>query len=109
MVCPCSDVSVADLNFAWEQGFQEMELLKRATLAGTGTCQGSVCLPYLRSFLAQRGGQLQPAFTARPVTRQLTMGEMAAGGHHHPMARTALAGEHRRLGAQMERSGGWRR
>ncbi|MCB8945796.1 MAG: (2Fe-2S)-binding protein [Ardenticatenaceae bacterium] len=107
MVCPCSNVSVADLNFAWESGFQEMELIKRATLAGTGTCQGSVCIPYLRSFLAQRGGELQPAFTARPVTRQLTMGEMAAGGHHHPMARTALDGEHRRLGAQMERSGGW--
>jgi sarcosine oxidase subunit alpha len=98
---------VADLDFAWEQGFQEMELIKRATLAGTGTCQGSVCLPYLRSFLEQCGGKLQPSFTARPVTRQLTMGEMAAGGHHHPMARTALDGEHRRLGAQMERSGGW--
>jgi glycine cleavage system aminomethyltransferase T len=107
MVCPCANVTVADLDFAWEQGFQEMELIKRATLAGTGTCQGSVCLPYLRSFLEQCGGKLQPSFTARPVTRQLTMGEMAAGGHHHPMARTALDGEHRRLGAQMERSGGW--
>ncbi len=107
MVCPCSNVSVADLNYAWEQGFQEMELIKRATLAGTGTCQGSVCIPYLRSFLAQRGEELQPAFTARPVTRQLTMGEMAAGAHHHPTAQTALDAEHRRLGAQMERSGGW--
>ena len=107
MACPCSNVSVADLNYAWDQGFQEMELIKRATLAGTGTCQGSVCIPYLRSFLAQRGEELQPAFTARPVTRQLTMGEMAAGAHHHPTAQTALDGEHRRLGAQMERSGGW--
>jgi len=107
VVCPCANVSVADLDFAWEQGFQEMELMKRATLAGTGTCQGSVCLPYLRSFLAQRGSELQPAFTARPVTRQLTMGEIAAGAHHQPVARTALDGEHHRLGAQMERSGGW--
>lgn len=107
MICPCSNVSVADLEYAWESGFHELELVKRATLAGTGTCQGSVCMPYLRSFLAEKGKELQPAFTARPVTRQVTMGEISAGGHHHPTARTALDGEHRKLGAYMDRSGGW--
>ncbi|MCA9973388.1 MAG: (2Fe-2S)-binding protein, partial [Anaerolineales bacterium] len=107
VVCPCGGVSVADLQFAWDSGFREMELLKRATLAGTGTCQGSVCLPHLRSFLADRGEALQPPFTARPVTRQLTIGEVSAGAHHHATARTALDAEHRRLGARMERVGGW--
>ncbi|MCC6603228.1 MAG: (2Fe-2S)-binding protein [Anaerolineae bacterium] len=107
MVCPCEGVSVADLEAIWAQGFHEMELVKRATLAGTGTCQGSVCLPYLRRFLLEKGKTLQPSFTARPVTRQLTMGEVAAGAHHQATARTALDAEHRRLGAQMERSGGW--
>ena len=107
MICPCEGVSVADLDAIWQQGFHEMELVKRATLAGTGTCQGSVCLPYLRSFLADRGKVLQPSFTARPVTKQLTIGEVAAGAHHHATARTALDAEHHRLGAQMERSGGW--
>ena len=107
IVCPCSHVSVDDLNYTWDSGFQEMELVKRSTLAGTGTCQGSVCLPYLRSFLLDKGKELQPSFTARPVTKQLTMGEISAGAHHHPTARTALDEEHRRLGAQMERSGGW--
>ncbi|MEM7332231.1 MAG: 2Fe-2S iron-sulfur cluster-binding protein [Chloroflexota bacterium] len=107
IVCPCSHVSVDDLNYTWDSGFQEMELVKRSTLAGTGTCQGSVCLPYLRSFLLEKGKELQPSFTARPVTKQLTMGEIAAGAHHHPTMRTALDAEHRALGAQMERSGGW--
>jgi glycine cleavage system aminomethyltransferase T len=107
MICPCEGVSVADLDAVWAQGFHEMELVKRATLAGTGTCQGSVCLPYLRSYLAERGKVLQPSFTARPVTKQLTIGEIAAGAQHQATARTALDGEHRRLGAQMERSGGW--
>ncbi|MBK7896612.1 MAG: (2Fe-2S)-binding protein [Anaerolineaceae bacterium] len=107
VVCPCEGVSVADLETIWEQGFHEMELVKRATLAGTGTCQGSTCLPYLRSFLLKKGKTLQPSFTARPVTRQLTVGEVSAGTHHHATARTALDAEHRRLGAQMERSGGW--
>lgn len=107
VVCPCSGVSVEDLNYTWESGFREMELVKRSTLAGTGTCQGSACLPYLRSFLLEKGKELQPSFTARPVNKQLTMAEIAAGAHFHPTMRTALDGEHRKLGAQMERSGGW--
>ncbi len=107
LVCPCAGVTTADLEAVWERGFEELELVKRATLAGTGTCQGSVCLPHIRSFLAARGETLQPPFTARPVTRQLTFAEIAAGAHHHPTPRTALDAEHRRLGAQMERVGGW--
>lgn len=107
VVCSCSGVTVADLEFIWGRGFRELELVKRATLFGTGTCQGAVCMPYVRSFLADRGETLQPPFTARPVTRQLTMGEVAAGSHHHATPRTALDEEHRRLGAQMERVGGW--
>ena len=107
LVCPCSDVGVEDLEIAWDRGFREIELLKRSSLAGTGTCQGSVCMPYLRSFLLDRGGELQPAFTARPVTRQMTMGEIAAGQRHQVFLRTALDEEHRRLGAQMDPIGGW--
>ena len=107
IVCTCSNVTVEQLQSVWERGFHELELVKRATLAGTGTCQGAMCIPHLRSFLADRGQVLQPPFTARPVSRQLTMGEIAAGEHHHPTPRTMLDGEHRRLGAQMDRIGGW--
>ncbi len=106
-VCPCSGVTVADLEGVWGRGFHEMELLKRATLAGTGTCQGGVCLPYLRSFLLERGGRLQPAFTARPLNRQLTVRELAAGAHTAVTARSPLHDEHLRLGARMDRAGGW--
>jgi glycine cleavage system aminomethyltransferase T len=106
-VCPCGGVEVADLESVWERGFHELELVKRATLAGTGSCQGSACIPHIRSFLQDRGKALQPPFTARPVTRQLTIGEVASGAYHHPTPRTPLHDEHLRLGAQMERSGGW--
>lgn len=107
IVCHCSNVIVDDLASVCARGFHELELVKRATLAGTGTCQGAVCTPHIRSFLASNGEALQPPFTARPVTRQLTMGEVAAGAFHQATPRTALDGEHRRLGAQMERMGGW--
>ncbi len=41
------------------------------------------------------------------MTRQLTIGEVSAGAHHHATPRTALDRVHRALGAQMERVGGW--
>ena len=107
IVCACTHVTVDDLQYSWDSGFHELELVKRATLAGTGTCQGSVCIPHMRSFLADRGKALQKPFTARPLTKQVTIEEIAAGAHFHAMARTALDAEHRKLGAQMERSGGW--
>ena len=106
-VCPCNGITVDDLDMVWEHGFRELELVKRASLAGTGTCQGAVCLPHVRSFLAERGETLPAPFTARPVTRQLTIGEVVAGAHHPPTPRTPLHDEHVSLGAHMERSGGW--
>ena len=106
-ICPCAGVTVADLDFVWARGFDQIELLKRATLAGTGTCQGVVCTPYLRSFVLDRGGELQPTFTARPLARQLTIGEAAAGFRLAPIQRTGLDSIHADLGARMDRIGGW--
>ncbi|MDE0376141.1 MAG: 2Fe-2S iron-sulfur cluster-binding protein [bacterium] len=109
VVCPCSDVTVDDLRSVWDRGFHELELIKRSTLAGTGPCQGAVCMPHVRSFVAAGGQELPPSFTARPVVTQITMGEAAAGWYHHADRRTALHEEHLALGASMERSGGWLR
>lgn len=107
VLCACTGTTVADLDSVWERGFREVELVKRATLAGTGTCQGGACLPHLRAYLAARTGEEAPPFTARPMTRQLTMEEAAGGVFFPPVRRTALDGEHRALGARMERFGGW--
>ena len=109
VVCPCSGVMVDDLRSVSDRGFHELELIKRSTLAGTGTCQGTVCMPHVRSFVAAGGQELPPSFTARPVVTQITMGEAAAGWYHHADRRTALHEEHVALGAVMERSGGWLR
>ena len=49
VVCPCSGTTIDDLQGAWDQGFTELELLKRASLAclgreagrrRPGTCRG---------------------------------------------------------------------
>lgn len=107
-VCPCSGVEVSDLDAVWERGFRELDLIKRATLSGTGTCQGVVCAPHVRSFIADRSRQPQPPpFTARPLARQMTMGEAAAGSRLPPIRRTGLHAAHLAAGARMDRFGGW--
>jgi sarcosine oxidase subunit alpha len=107
VVCPCSKVTVDDLQMVWDKGFQHLELVKRASLCGTGTCQGSVCLPHLRAFVTAKSGRPAAPFTGRPASRQLTIAEAAADMHLDPFRRTALHDEHIALGARMDRFGGW--
>ena len=107
IVCPCAGVGVDDLEAVWALGFNELELVKRASLAGTGTCQGSVCLPHVRAWIAAKSGRTPEPFTARPASRQITLGEAAADFHIDAFRRTALHDEHVALGAQMDRFGGW--
>jgi glycine cleavage system aminomethyltransferase T len=106
-VCPCSKITVADLQMVWDKGFQHLELVKRAALCGTGTCQGGVCMPHLRSFVSERQGVEAAPFTGRPASRQLTIAEAAADVFLDPFRRSALHDEHLKLGAQMDRFGGW--
>jgi glycine cleavage system T protein len=107
IVCPCVGIGVDDLEGVWARGFNELELVKRASLAGTGTCQGSVCLPHVRAWIAARTGEPPQPFTARPATRQITLGEAAADVYLDAFRRTPLHGEHVAAGAQMDRFGGW--
>jgi glycine cleavage system T protein len=107
IVCPCAGIGVDDLQGVWDRGFNELELVKRASLAGTGTCQGSACLPHVRAWIAQRSGAVPEPFTARPASRQITLGEAGADVHLDAFRRTALHDEHLAAGAQMDRFGGW--
>ena len=48
-------------------------------------------------------------FTARPASRQITIGEAAADVFIDAFRRTPLHDEHLALGARMDRFGGWYR
>ena len=107
VVCPCSGTTVEDLQGAWDRGFGELELLKRASLAGVGTCQGSACLPHIRSWIAARTESIPAPFTARPASRQITLAEASADTYIDAFRRTPLHDEHLALGGRMDRFGGW--
>jgi sarcosine oxidase subunit alpha len=107
IVCACNGTTVDDLQAAWDRGFQEIELLKRSSLACLGTCQGAACLPQVRSFIAERTGDVPPPFTARPASRQITLAEAAADTYVDVFRRTPLHDEHLALGGRMDRFGNW--
>jgi glycine cleavage system aminomethyltransferase T len=109
IVCPCMGTTVADLQAAWDKGYQELELLKRASQACLGTCQGGACLPHVRSWIAARsaGGEAPAPFTARPASRQITLAEAAADTYIDAFRKTPLHDEHLAAGARLDRFGGW--
>jgi glycine cleavage system aminomethyltransferase T len=107
IVCACMGTTVADLDAAWAKGYTDLELLKRASWAGLGPCQGGACLPHVRAFIASRTGTIPVPFTARPAARQITLGEAAADTTVDAFRRTPLHEEHLALGARMDRFGGW--
>ncbi|HET9613991.1 MAG TPA: glycine cleavage T C-terminal barrel domain-containing protein [Candidatus Limnocylindrales bacterium] len=107
VVCACMGTTVADLDAAWAKGYTDLELLKRASWAGLGPCQGGACLPHVRAFIADRTGTIPEPFTARPAARQITLAEAAADTTVDAFRRTPLHDEHLALGARMDRFGGW--
>ena len=108
IVCRCMDASVEDLEEAWNRGFTELELLKRSSRAGLGPCQGTACLPHVRSWIAARtNAEPPPPFTARPAARQITLAEAGADAYVDAFRRTPLHDDHLALGARMDRFGGW--
>jgi glycine cleavage system aminomethyltransferase T len=107
IVCACNGTTVDDLQTAWDHGFQEIELLKRSSLACLGTCQGAACLPQVQAFIAARIGEVPPPFTARPASRQITLAEASADTYVDVFRRTPLHDEHLALGGRLDRFGNW--
>lgn len=107
VICPCMGTTVDDIAVAWGKGYTELELLKRASWAGLGPCQGGACLPHVSAWIAARTGAVPEPFTARPAARQITLAEAAADTHIDAFRRTALHDEHFAAGARMDRFGGW--
>jgi len=66
ILCHCEDVEVEEVYSALEQGFGDLETLRRYTGIGTGKCQGKCCLVQTLRILASLPG------TRAPETEPLT-------------------------------------
>ena len=66
-LCRCMGTTVGDLEDAWAKGYTELELLKRATYAGIGTCQGAPACP--TSVPGSTRGPARSPTRSRPARR----------------------------------------
>jgi len=68
LICRCNDVTVEDVEKAIEEGYTDLESLRKRLRIGMGPCQGRTCIPLLVRMLAGRLGK-KPAEVTLPVVR----------------------------------------
>ncbi len=82
-MCPCEDVIEEELRHAVEEGYQDIESLKRYTGLATGPCQGKACLLHTRRILMEMTS-VEPVdlgtITHRPPIQPVELGKLAADG-----------------------------
>ncbi len=110
-VCVCEDVSMHDLDQAWDEGWTSSEILKRYTTATMGPCQGALCSRHLAEHARAKGAGVaaRGRTTARPPIRAPRLGDLIGGVHEQVERRTALHDRHVAAGARMDHSGVWLR
>ena len=110
-LCFCEDVTVKDVAFAIDEGFEDIQTLKRYTTVSMGPCQGKMCSKTLAALCADRTGRSIDAIgatTARPPFQPVPLAALA-GPSHMPIKRSPMDRIHRDLGAAMVESGPWQR
>ena len=110
-VCFCEDVTARDLAQAVDEGFEDIQTLKRYSTTTMGPCQGKMCQKAFTGICARRTGRSigeTGGITSRPPVQPVPLSALA-GPAHMPMKRTPLDRKHRELGARMVELGPWQR
>ena len=110
-VCICEDVTEKDLHDAMDEGFDEMQTLKRYSTLSMGPCQGKICLKASIGICAEQMGRSideTGTTTSRPPVGPIPLGALAGPGHM-PVKLSPLDRKHRELGANMMDMGPWKR
>ncbi len=105
------DVHYKDFVNAAQEGFDQVELMKRYSTFGMGTSQGKLANINAIRILAHVKGQTVPqtgVTTARPFYHPVSLGHLAGRGFH-PHRRTPIEGQHEALGAVFMYAGDWKR
>lgn len=110
-VCFCEDVTSKDVKYAIDEGFDDIQTLKRYSTVTMGPCQGKMCLKSFLRIAAHHSGQELDALgstTARPPVGPVPLAALA-GQSHIPLKRSPIDRKHREMGAQMIDVGPWMR
>jgi sarcosine oxidase subunit alpha len=105
------DVHYKDFVNAAQEGFDQVELMKRYSTFGMGTSQGKLANINAIRILAHIKGQTVPqtgVTTARPFYHPVSLGHLAGRGFH-PHRCTPMEGRHEALSAVFMHAGDWKR
>ncbi len=110
-----NDVTAADIDLAWQEGYRSVEHLKRYTTLGMATDQGKTSnMAALVRLAGAAGVDIPQAGLTRfrPPFTPLTLAALAgpdAGGHIAPIRRLALHDRHMKLAPLWQPLGYWHR
>ena len=110
-VCYCEDVLAKDVVQGVDEGFRDVQMLKRYSTVTMGPCQGKMCHKRFTEILSQETDTPLTdvgSTTSRPPVQPLTLGELA-GPMHMPFKRTPIHNRHLQANARMAETGGWHR
>ena len=110
-VCYCEDVLAKDVVQGVDEGFRDVQMLKRYSTVTMGPCQGKMCHKRFTEILSQETDTPLTdvgSTTSRPPVQPLTLGELA-GPMHMPFKRTPIHQRHLQANARMAETGGWHR
>ncbi|MCY4528665.1 MAG: FAD-dependent oxidoreductase [Chloroflexi bacterium] len=110
-VCYCEDVLAKDVVQGVEEGFRDVQMLKRYSTVTMGPCQGKMCHKRFTEILASETDSTLTevgSTTSRPPIQPLTLGELA-GPMHMAFKRTPIHHRHLQANAKIAETGGWHR
>ncbi len=112
-VCLCEDVTEKDICDAIDEGYSNIETLKRYSTVSMGPCQGKMCQSASIAICARHNGQSiaeTGVTTARPPEQPLPLGVLAGRALHFSLVRrTPMHAWHEKAGAKMGDAGNWKR
>ncbi|MEM4311857.1 MAG: FAD-dependent oxidoreductase [Nitrososphaerales archaeon] len=109
--CLCEDVTIKDIKLAVDEGFDDLEPLKRYTTFSMGPCQGKMCSTICSSIFANKVGKKFSdigSTTSRPPYSPIPLG-LLAGPPHIPYKLTPIHRRHLEFNPKFINMGEWKR
>lgn len=75
IICRCEDITLSEVEEAFNLGFKDLESIRRFLKIGTGPCQGKTCIPMLQKILANLKNEREiENITSRPPENPIPLG-----------------------------------
>jgi len=81
IVCRCEDITEEDVINAIDEGYVDLEELRKKLRIGMGPCQGRVCIQLVTKILEEKTGEKVPKKsqpTSRPPIVPVSLGTLAS-------------------------------